>query len=411
MEIAVRQLGNAVEVQVKGRLDNTWSEFFAANLDRLVSDGAHDFRVDLSDVNFLSSAGIGVLVRCYNQLHGIAGSFVVVRSSPRVAAVLRQTALEAVLCAETKDATQHDASPLMPQTVETEGATYDVYDLPSAVGLQCRMLGEPRRLLGSLVPANSCCTLGRHRFALGVGALGDHFEECRERFGELIAVEDATAYQPTERASPPDYLLCSEDMVGEAQMLYGLSFDGGFQQLIRFESRKQSGPLRLSDLVQRCVAINGAAVAGIVVIAEIAGMVGAALRRSPAQGGADAAASARAVDWLSFSPDRSLQRTLAIIAGVAASTSQAGLAAFLRPMSTSGDLLGHFHAAVFSYQPVQRGMLELRESVKHVFERQSLLSVLHLLNDARPGLGIGETELVRGACWVSGVCDVTQEAA
>src|SRR5512146_1987177 len=98
MEIAVHPLGNAVLVQVKGRLDNTWSEFFSSNLDRIVADGAHDLRVDLADVTFLSSAGIGVLVRCYNQLRGIAGSFVVVRPSPRVSAVLRQTALEAVLC-------------------------------------------------------------------------------------------------------------------------------------------------------------------------------------------------------------------------------------------------------------------------------------------------------------------------
>src|SRR5512146_3438889 len=111
MEIAVRPLANAVEVQVRGRLDNNWSEFFAVQLARIVADGTHDLRVDLSEVSFLSSAGIGVLVRCYNQLHGIAGSFVVVRASARVNAVLKQTALESVLCSGTAETVKQDTAP------------------------------------------------------------------------------------------------------------------------------------------------------------------------------------------------------------------------------------------------------------------------------------------------------------
>ncbi len=410
MEIAVQPLGNAVEVKVKGRLDNNWSEFFAANLARIVADGTHDLRVDLSEVSFLSSAGIGVLVRCYNQLHGIAGSFAVVRSSARVSAVLKQTALEAVLCSGTRDAAKQDPASALPRTVETDRAAFDLYDLPTTAGLRCRTLGEPESLLRSGLQKRTCYALGPRRFAVGVGALGSDFEDCRERFGEFIAVEDATAYQPTERASPADYLVC-DGGIAEAQMLYGLAFDGGFQQLIRFESRKESGPLPLSYLVQQCLELNGAALAGIVVIAEVAGMVGAALRRSPTLEREPRGPLGSVSDWLSFSPDRSLQRTVAVAAGLALFDTRPEVAPFVRPMSAAQELVGHFHAAAFSYQPLQRGFLELQAAVKHVFESQSLLSVLHLLNDARVGVGIGESEFVRGACWVSAVSDIAPEAA
>ena len=35
----------------------------------------------------------------------------------------------------------------------------------------------------------------------------------------------------------------------------------------------------------------------------------------------------------------------------------------------------------------------------NLFETESLLGVLHLLNDTREVVGIGQSEFIRGACW------------
>ena len=43
-------------------------------------------------------------------------------------------------------------------------------------------------------------------FAIGVGAFGDSFEDCRPRFGELISVSGGTAYQPADGTNVADYL-------------------------------------------------------------------------------------------------------------------------------------------------------------------------------------------------------------
>ncbi len=48
-----------------------------------------------------------------------------------------------------------------------------------------------------------------------------------------------------------------------------------------------------------------------------------------------------------------------------------GLEARLRPLGKSG-LLGHFHAAAFSYRPLPQGRLELQETVHELFEEQTL---------------------------------------
>ncbi len=404
MELSVHPLGDAVSVHVSGRLDNNWSSLFAQNLDQIVAEGARDLRVDLSEVNFISSAGIGVLVRCYNQLTAIQGSFVVVRTSARVAAVLRQVRLDAVLCAESK--TSSAVASDLPRRVEDDAADYEIYDLASPLGLRCLYYGDPSPLFVSGFAERECRPLAPCRFALGLGALGSDFDDCRERFGEFIAVEGGAAYQPTEAASAPDYLICSDDARPEMQVLYGMSCAGDFSHLIRFEARRNHGPLPLAEVVRHAVALNRGGLVGMVIIAEVAGVVGAALRRSPVGVATDRFRYPEVGDWLSFTPERTLNRTVAIVVGVASSQGGTRLHPMLRPVSSGAELLGHFHAAVFSYRPMQRGVFSLGEGIRHVFETQTLLAVVHLLNDTRQIRGAGQTEFERGACWVSQISDV-----
>ncbi len=407
MEIAIHPLDDAVEIQVTGRLDNTWSEFFAQHLDQIIASGARDLRVDLSGVNFLSSAGIGVLVHYYKELRAIQGSFVVVRASPRVSAVLKQVGLYSVLCDGRTRVQKLDAP--ASRRVENDGVEYDIFDLGSADTLRCHCYGDPEPVFASAFEAGASRPLQASRLALGLGALGSSFEECRDQFGEFLALGDATACQPADATSAPDYFVCTDGGVADVQILYGLACEGSFRQLIRFEARRERGPLPLSQLVEQCLALNGGETAGLSIFAEVAGIVGTALRRPPVECDPGGRFHYPEVSkWLSFSPERTYTRTVALITGVASSRADPKLMGFLRPLASAGNLLGHFHAAIFSYRPMQRGVLQLEEAVKHVFETQTLLSVVHLVNDARPTIGAGQTEFERGACWVAEVSDVRE---
>ncbi len=61
---------------MKGRLDNYWTEHLRGNLEEVIRGGAHGIRLNLSEISFLSSAGVGLLVKFHTQLKGIGGSFV-----------------------------------------------------------------------------------------------------------------------------------------------------------------------------------------------------------------------------------------------------------------------------------------------------------------------------------------------
>jgi hypothetical protein len=77
---------------------------------------------------------------------------------------------------------------------------------------------------------------------------------------------------------------------------------------------------------------------------------------------------------------------------------QCGRTGQLRPMGPG--CAGHLHAAAFRFRPIRKGAIDLSETVSGLFEPDQLLGVLHLLHDDRGIGGAGESEFVRGACWV-----------
>ena len=141
----------------------------------------------------------------------------------------------------------------------------------------------------------------------------------------------------------------------------------------------------------------------MVLIAETAGLVGTALRRSPVglPAGRDVFGPPRPATG---SPSPQSQSTPAEPRWslVSRPAGQLLLAPFVRPISGNGpaDIKGHFHAAVVPYRPLPRGSLELTPTVKLLFEPARVENVLHLLGDSRPIVGVGESIFTRGAFWV-----------
>jgi len=77
MEITKQLRGEALELKIQGRVDSYWADHLSAAVDQEIRRGHHHIQLDLSQVGFLSSAGIGTLVRLYKDLKRIQGSFAV----------------------------------------------------------------------------------------------------------------------------------------------------------------------------------------------------------------------------------------------------------------------------------------------------------------------------------------------
>src|SRR6266852_2320749 len=100
MQITKQFIGKTVVLTVEGRLDVYWADHFAAAVDQEIRQGSHHIQLDLSQVAFLSSAGIGVLVKFYRELKSIQGSFAVSNCSRTVLKILELSKLDKLLVAK-----------------------------------------------------------------------------------------------------------------------------------------------------------------------------------------------------------------------------------------------------------------------------------------------------------------------
>lgn len=410
MEITThRNSPNDVEFAVKGRLDAYWAEHLGRHLEEAVRGGARGIRLHLDGVTYISSMGIRVLVENYKQLHAIQGWFGIASPSAQVSKVLALSGLLDQLVAAGPPAESIE-EPMA--NVSRGAADYEVATLDAAASFACRAIGDPALLASGSFPASACRAISfpQSSLAVGLGAFGSGFEDSRNRFGEFLAASGSAAYQPTDGSNVADYVGAAESLVPEVQVLYALACEGAFSHLLRFEAKDETHSARLSTLVEDCMAITHARQAAFVLVAETAGLLGAYLRKSPVANGqaTEVFAHPEIRKWLSYTPDHLHARSLALVAGVAISSADGAAASFVRPM---GSLHGHFHGALFPYQPLKRGRLDVHRTVQSLFADGKLSAVLHLLSDDRGASGAGESEFVRGACWVGPIRTIMAEPA
>jgi anti-anti-sigma factor len=367
----------AVELKVSGRLDNDWSRQLLQALQEDIRAGRHAVRLDLSGVEYLSSAGIRVLLMCSRQVQGLGGSFSIESASAQAAEVLRLAGLGALLEAA-------------PQPAGTEPAWQ------SLGGLDCSI----RQLAASQPLKLSLLERGRGprseafpeaRYGVGVGALGQDANA-----GEFLAAAGAAACGPTDGRGRPDYAVCAGDLIARISVLYGLVWEGLFSIHMRFSAAAGAQRVSLSGILERAwSAWPGADQAAFLVVGEAAGLVGAALSRPPKEG-RELFAFPAVKDNLFFTTERAHSRCLAVVAGVAARKPAGVLAELTRPLRPGLDLSGHFHAAVFPYRPLRQDETDPARCLRPLFEAGEIQALLHLLNDDRELVGLGESEFFQG---------------
>jgi anti-anti-sigma factor len=395
MEIAKELSNNVVHLRLSGRLDNHWSQSLDETLAEMAREGARHVRLDFSGVTYLSSAGAAVLMKHHRDAAALHGSLQISAASERARNTLRAMGfVELLIAGAGTGAARKTLS--IPLPLASERATYESRVLDGRRS-ELSLIGTP-----DLRGQSSPLSIFRDVYALGVGALGSSHEECRDAFGEFAAAAGAAAYMPTDGTATPDYMLSAVGLVPAVHSLYALAFRGAPAYQLRFEANTPDEGVPLSDIVRACASLAGTPTVGIVMAADITGLVCARLRRSPAGGDGVPFDFPAVREWLSFTPEMEFARFSGLVVGVASASPPPSLAPFLRPVADEkhDEIQGHFHAVVTAFRSLPRGKLVVADIVAAWLQPRSVLSVVHLLRDDRAIEGAGESELQRGACWI-----------
>ena len=396
MQLEFEQRGKYLLIQPKGRLDASWSEHFTDTLLLQVREGKHYLVIDASEMGFLSSAGIRALLMVYKELNIVNGSFVISNPTSFVEQTLSTSGFQMWL----KNG--------FPEDMPDAGMT-DEDNIAKNTGIQLFVLNENALLTASesagwlpwqAVEKERVQTLAfsKNTCALGIGSAGATFEDARDHFGEFLAVAGNVVYQPPDEQAPPDYLISEKQFLPRMQCIQSLSCKGDMAHLIRFAPTEAISFYSVSDLLTHILDQTVGKPAGFVVLGEIEGLVGTSLIRSPGRIGKKRDIDFPEIrDWLTFCGERSYSHQQALMTGV---VSRAG-ATRLPSMPSAPDMAAHIHGAVFPYQPLPNGKIELETAIAKFFNGPPPLAVMHLTDDDRPVVGLGESALLRGACWFS----------
>ena len=410
MEITVQSQVDRYELRLQGRLDANWSDRVGQAIETAIRAGHHQLDLDFAQVDYISSAGIRVLLKYYKQLKAARGILRVVRPTAAVLEVLQLSGIAGMLVPVAEPAPVSTVSQSAVPTDaaaaprwERGGVKFESHELAPGSVLAGAWLGQVEAFATGQLAAAQSQRVGcaPDVLAVGLGAFGSGPADTQARFGESFAVAGTAVTLPTDGSHVPDYQLTEGQLVPELHLLYGLTARGNFSRLLRFEAgRSQRGVVSLADLVESVLENLQTGAAGFAILAESAGVVGATLHRSPALAAGQSPLAFPGVrDWLTFTTERTDERNVILIVGVADRSPGPDTVAYLRPVGSGTSAVGHFHAAVFPYRPLPKGRLELAEVVAQQLGTESAQTVLHLLADEREFEGLGQTDLMRGACW------------
>jgi anti-anti-sigma factor len=397
--------GGYLVLQANGRLDATWSEFFSGICLSHIRNGNHHLVVDAEGLSFLSSAGIRSLLLIYKELTSVNGSLLIIRANPFVAKTVEMTGFKQWLAESLPQELLDDAVD-SPQEAQDEGEIW-VLDPTTSMEVSVLAAWQPWE---PVVPEMIVQQQMNHDvFALGVGSAASDPETATGNFGDFVALAGHVILQPPDEKARPDYLIAEQSFVPELNVIQSLTCTGKLSHLFRFASENPGETHGIADIASKALSVTKSGAAAVVILAEIGHLVGATIVKSP-----DRMAAGREISfpeirsWLSFCGEHVFTGHQAIVFGVVAETNSGKDWKLMRTLPAQPRLSGHFHAAVFPYQPLQNGKIDLIQQIRKYLNGPPPEALLHLIDDQRPTIGLGQSALIRGACWCAPVKNVEE---
>jgi anti-anti-sigma factor len=372
VQVTTEKNGNRLVIRASGRFDAAGAKIVAGALEQALTSGSHTVELDMGGVDYLSSAGIRVLVSYYQRFQKLGGSLYLTSVGDRICRLLEMTGLYELLESPEQDA----------------GAPGQERTMPGGWSLAARVLEADGclvlRIMGRSVPEREMpagtspevLAFPPGTLAFGTGAPGYEAAECLGRFGPFLAAGGYAAFHPP--GSGPDFEEYAEEFIPKLYVRKGIALSGNYARQFTFESN--ASPPDPGELAGAFPDAFGVPAAGFVIAAECElPKTFRSGRTAPEPGGVTSADGSRLC--------------LVLIAGIAGMPGS--LPELTVPAGPAGPVF-MAHAAFFPYRPLRRhGNVKLEDTVDLLFDLE-LLDVVPLM---QAGEGTPVLRLLRGLAW------------
>ncbi|MFC1732405.1 STAS domain-containing protein [candidate division KSB1 bacterium] len=401
LEINKEKQGDVIILKCAGRLDTYWAGHLNDYINGMIREGHYQISLDMTGIEYISSGGIRYLLIQNKNLEKVQGNFSIIAMSDNVKNILSMVGLLDMLSRKAKQAETSPTKEEIQNQLKAHNFNFKLSNLSMNGKSNIDFYGNPELFKQSGFKAHHTRLIksNENHFSIGLGAIGDSFDECKNRFGEYVMLGKNIAYMPADGFKKPDYMVSSGKLVASLTELYGLHFEGNFSHLVHFEPEKIKTTIRLSELLENIKKLTNYKVIGMVMLAESGGLIGASLNASPVEG-KKILGFPEIINTFNFTTEHANNKMLTLSVGCFSFEKEEKFARYLRPVHNDSPIMGHIHSTVFPYVPLRKQEIKLNETIEDLFNTSELIDVLHLMNDNREIAGLGESHFTHGFCWI-----------
>jgi anti-anti-sigma factor len=399
-------------VTCTGRLDANSAGHLNDYINNLVREGHYSIALNLEGIEYLSSAGIRTLVNQYKNLASVNGIFYIAEMSENVRQVLDMVGMETMLGKKPEIQPTQQSGKEKKNEHLFGNYNLKIIDSNNDNSTTVYLFGNPEHIANKSFTSYKAHTINADKkfFSLGLGAIGESYDECSNRFGEYLIAGKNAAYLPADGSQKPDFMQSSGKLVASLTGLYGISFTEKYNWLIRFEPQSGNHSIEFSRLINHISKITGKQDFALVMVAESGGLVGTSLNASPVTN-TDIFSFPEVKNTVNFTTEPAHNKMLTLSAGIITTNNTKEAGSFVRPLNDNDQQNGHIHSMVFPYTPLKKTNIDLYEIIDYLFDNSELTDLLHLTNDNREINGIGESRFVQGFCWITPIQSIKQQTA
>jgi hypothetical protein len=105
-------------------------------------------------------------------------------------------------------------------------------------------------------------------------------------------------------------------------------------------------------------------------------------------------------DHINFTTEPAYAKMLTLSLGFCYLNPDERLKSFLRQDKPGSDFYVHIHTAIFPFQSLSKKANSAEELILHIFDSSIVQDVMHLVNDSREIVGLGDSSLKQGVAWI-----------
>lgn len=380
---------------VDGRIDGVTSSELANKLSQIIASGERIIVMDCDGVNFVSSAGLRVLLVSQQKLAGAGGLMVMYRMNDSIFKIFKMSGFDRVFKIVANEAellplisTQKVESELVSSTRNGIKFEYQQFDAPSG---KFSNFTNYDNIRNSSITVADVRSLSPKEILYGVGnaALGDNFDDYKNYFGEALVLQNSLFYYPAVNRPAVDFMQYDTEADDiKYNFADGFSFSGEFYAKISFDATTDGADFE--DILAGVSELSGLKSFGIVFLAESKGIRGISIKKVPTTqnkpaNNQDIFHPDNFSNWFNYPIEAEDVNLIAAGVGIYADK---GSSFFNKNVSAfPSELNYHLHVGIFDRDVLSYKIHFFDDELKKVQQELNPLRLKHLLGKSRFSFG------------------------